>query len=107
MVPALAPPNQRVILTSGFHIRSFGGIDSKVVQNIDDVLKNHLQSTIHVDISVLNVLNVLDECVDVGLDGRDLFVGQSELRSQSVDQSVKGSLQFRQQSVEGSGRLVG
>ena len=54
------------------------------MKDVDEILKNHLQTAIHVDLSVLNGLNILDECVDVGLDGRDLFIREVQKWSKGV-----------------------
>ena len=76
------------------------------MQNLDKVLHDNLKAAIDVDFSVLNGLEVLDECVDVGFDSRDLFVGEVQQRSKSVEKSVKGRLQVSQETVKWSWCLV-
>ena len=77
------------------------------MQDIDEILDDHLQTTVDVDFSVLHGLKVLDEGVNVGLDGLDLFVGEVQKRSQSLEKSVQGGLQISQEAVERSWSLVG
>ena len=77
------------------------------MQDIDEILDDHLQTAVDVDFSVLHGLKVLDEGVNVGLDGLDLFVGEVQKRSQSLEKSVEGGLQISQEAVERSWSLVG
>ena len=77
------------------------------MQDIDEILDDHLQATVDVDFSVLHGLQVLDEGVNVGLDGLDLFIGEVQKRSQSLEKSVQGGLQISQEAVERSWSLVG
>ena len=75
-------------LTGGFHVRLLISLDAEVVKNVDDVLENDLQPAVHIDLSVLDGFNVLDEVGVVGFDGLDLFIGQTKRRSQSIEQGV-------------------
>ena len=77
------------------------------MEDLDDVGENLLETAVHVDLSMLDGLDILDECVDVGLDHLNLLIGQAEQRSKSVEQSVEGSLQLLQQGVKFGRRLVG
>ena len=77
------------------------------MKNVDEILKNHLQTAIHVDLSVFNGLNVLDEYVDVGLDGLDLFIREVQEWTKGIEESIECCLQISQETVEWSGRLVG
>ena len=76
------------------------------MQDVDEVLDNLLESAVHVDLSVLDGLDVLDESVVVGLDGLDLFVAEIQQRSQRLEQSSQGGFQLSQQSVKLGRRLV-
>ena len=51
------------------------------MQNLENVLNDNLEAAIDVDFSVFNGLEVLDQCVDVGFDNRDLLVGEAQQRS--------------------------
>ena len=77
------------------------------MQDIDEILNDQLQTTIDVDFTVLNGLEVLDECVDISFDGLDLFVGEAQQRSKSVEKSVEGRLQISQETIKWTWRLVG
>ena len=94
-------------LTGGFHVGFLVSLDAEVVKYVDDVLENDLQPAVHVNLSVLDGLNVLDEGVDVGFDGLDLLIGQTKLRSQSIEESVKSGLQLRQDGVKFGRSLIG
>ena len=58
------------------------------MKDVEDVLENSLQPAVHVNLSVLDSLNVLDEVGVVGFDGLDLLIGQTKRRSQSIEQGV-------------------
>ena len=77
------------------------------MKEVQYVLDDLLQTAVDVDFSVLHSLQVLDEGVNVGLDGLHLFVGEVQKRSQSVEKSVEGGLQISQEAVERSWSLVG
>ena len=77
------------------------------MKHFDDVLKNHFQTTVNVDFSMLNGLEVLDKSIDVGLNGLDLLVGEVQKWSQSVEKSVESGLQISQKTVERRWCLVG
>ena len=51
-------------------------------------------------------LEVLDEGVDVSLDGLNLFGCEAQERSENVQEGVERGLQLSQQSVELGGSLV-
>ena len=80
---------------------------TEVFDELDEIRKDDLQTTVDVDLSVLNSLEVLDESVDVGLDGLDLVRGESQERAQDVKERVEGSLQLQQEGVKLGRRLVG
>ena len=77
------------------------------MKDLDDVGENLLQAAVHVDLSVLNGFDVLDERVNVTLDLLNLLIGETQQRSESLKQSVEGSLQLLQQSVKLGRGLVG
>ena len=59
--------------------------NSEVMNHLDEVLNDHLQTAIDIDLSVLHGLDVFDELVDVALDGLDLFVSETQQWSQRVE----------------------
>ena len=95
------------MLTSSLNGELSGRRGSEVVDELDEIRKDDLQTTIDVDLSVLHRLEVLDELVNVGLDSLDLVRGESQQRSQRVEEGVEGSLQLQQEGIELGRRLIG
>ena len=80
--------------------------ESEILEDVEDVHHDLLQAAVDVDPSVLDVLDVRDERVDVSLGLLDLRLGQAQGRSQRVQQRLQQALQLGQQTVQVGRRLV-
>lgn len=98
-----------VSLTSGFHEISIPGKNrcSQILQNIENVLHHHLQSSVKVYRAMLHRFEVFDEHVHILFEGGDLFGRQAQLAdADGLQEDVEGRLQSGQSRVQVRGRGV-